>query len=59
MDEANASIDLKTDRLIQEMQEFKDSTVIAIAHRLNTIINYEKILVLEEGGVWEYYYPRT
>ena len=61
MDEATASIDLKTDKLIQEMinEEFKDATVITIAHRLNTIINYDKILVLDEGQVQEYDRPST
>ena len=59
MDEATASIDLKTDKLIQEMitKEFKDATVITIAHRLNTIINYDKILVLDKGRVQEYDSP--
>lgn len=53
MDEATASIDLKTDKLIQEMikTEFKDATVITIAHRLNTIIDYNKILVLDKGKI--------
>jgi len=40
MDEATASIDEKTDQIIQKMimKEFKETTVINIAHRLNTII---------------------
>ena len=51
LDEATASIDMKTDHLIQEMlgTEFKDTTVITIAHRLNTIIGYDKILYLNKG----------
>ena len=68
MDEATASIDEKTDELIQNMirNQFKDvlyffmqTTVITIAHRLNTIIYYDKILVLERGEVKEYDAPLT
>lgn len=59
MDEATASIDLKTDELIQTMirKEFTNTTVITIAHRLNTIIQYDKILVLNNGQVEEYDTP--
>eukprot|EP00178_Gracilaria_changii_P007506 TRINITY_DN23739_c0_g1_i1.p1 TRINITY_DN23739_c0_g1~~TRINITY_DN23739_c0_g1_i1.p1 ORF type:complete len:111 (-),score=14.15 TRINITY_DN23739_c0_g1_i1:12-344(-) len=59
MDEATASIDEKTDELIQKMirTEFKNTTVITIAHRLNTIIYYDKILVLERGEIKEYDTP--
>lgn len=51
MDEATANIDETTDLLIQEVikREFMDSTVVTIAHRLNTIIQYDKILVLGKG----------
>lgn len=49
MDEATASIDEHTDGMIQKMikTEFKYTTVITIAHRINTIIQYDKILVLD------------
>ena len=55
MDEATANVDFKTDRLIQEVirDKFKDSTVITIAHRLNTIMDYDKVLVLDGGRVVE------
>ena len=33
--------------------EFKDCTVITIAHRLNTIINYDKVIVLKDGNIFE------
>ena len=59
MDEATANVDFKTDRLIQEVirDKFKDSTVITIAHRLNTIMDYDKVLVLDGGRVVEFDKP--
>ena len=55
MDEATANIDTKTDGMIQNLihSEFGESTVLTIAHRLDTIINYDKIVVLEKGVVIE------
>jgi len=59
MDEATASIDELTDHLIQKMikTEFKDMTVITIAHRLNTIIQYDKVMVLDQGNIVEFDSP--
>ncbi|MCJ1476928.1 hypothetical protein MMC13_005597 [Lambiella insularis] len=58
MDEATASIDYATDAKIQDtLRELKGSTLITIAHRLNTIIDYDKILVLDKGEVIEYDAP--
>lgn len=58
MDEATASIDYATDAKIQEtLRELKDSTIITIAHRLQTIIDYDKVLVLDHGEVVEFDHP--
>jgi ABC-type multidrug transport system fused ATPase/permease subunit len=57
MDEATASIDYATDAKIQEtIREIKNTT-ITIAHRLQTIIDYDQVLVLDKGEVMEYGNP--
>jgi ATP-binding cassette subfamily C (CFTR/MRP) protein 1 len=60
MDEATASIDNETDSLIQEVVRsiFKKSTVLTIAHRLNTIIDSDRIMVLEAGKLGEMGSPK-
>merc|ERR1719300_2215281 len=59
LDEATAAVDLETDDLIQGTirKEFADSTVLTIAHRLNTIMDYDKIMVLDKGLLVEYDTP--
>lgn len=59
LDEATASIDYETDSMIQKTirEEFSASTILTIAHRLKTIIDYDKILVLDQGNVKEYDHP--
>jgi len=61
MDEATASIDYKTETLIQKSIEkvLKHSTVITIAHRIKTIINYDRILVLAYGELIEFDTPKN
>ena len=61
MDEATASIDNVTDALIQEMirSSFGNVTVLTIAHRLNTIIDNDRILVLSKGEAVEFDTPAS
>ncbi|KAF9490797.1 ABC protein [Pleurotus eryngii] len=61
LDEATASVDLETDSKIQEtiQSEFRSRTLLCIAHRLRTIISYDRILVLDGGSVAEFDTPSS
>ena len=56
LDEATANVDMETDQLIQSKlrENFKNSTVLIIAHRLNTIIDCDRVLVMNEGRCQEF-----
>ncbi|KAI6122204.1 ABC protein, partial [Pisolithus croceorrhizus] len=59
LDEATASVDLETDNKIQRTitTEFRDRTLLCIAHRLRTIISYDRVLVMDAGTVAEFDTP--
>ncbi|KAG7502088.1 Multidrug resistance-associated 4 [Solea senegalensis] len=59
IDEATANVDPRTDSLIQQTirDKFQECTVLTIAHRLNTIIDCDRILVLDAGRIQEYDKP--
>lgn len=61
LDEATANIDIVTEQKIYKLinEAFKESTVLTIAHRLNTVLNADKILVLDQGKRVEYDSPAT
>ena len=61
LDEATAAVDVATDALIQKTirEEFRSFTMLVIAHRINTIIDCDRILVLDAGQVLEFDTPEN
>ena len=59
LDEATSNVDVETDAKLQRtiQTEFASSTLLCIAHRLNTIVYYDRILVMDAGKVAEYDTP--
>ncbi|KAI7379507.1 ATP-binding cassette glutathione S-conjugate transporter, partial [Hortaea werneckii] len=60
LDEATAAVDVETDAMLQttlRSNMFKDRTIITIAHRINTILDSDRIVVLEQGEVKEFDTP--
>lgn len=66
LDEATSSVDFATDSKIQDTisSEFRHCTVLCIAHRLKTILNYDRVLVMDKGAIvekgdpWKLYHDR-
>ncbi|KAK6202985.1 P-loop containing nucleoside triphosphate hydrolase protein [Scheffersomyces amazonensis] len=61
LDEATAAVDVQTDKIIQETirSEFKNKTIITIAHRLDTVMDSDKIISLDHGEVKEFDSPQN
>jgi len=61
LDEATAAVDVETDALLQatlRSPTFSNRTIITIAHRINTILDSDRIVVLEAGEVKEFATPK-
>ncbi|CAK7214082.1 ATP-binding cassette glutathione S-conjugate transporter ycf1 [Sporothrix bragantina] len=61
LDEATAAVDVETDRMLQATLRsplFANRTIITVAHRINTILDSDRVVVLEKGGVAEFGTPQ-
>ena len=55
MDEVSSSVDHETERVMQEIirTEFKDYTVVAVSHRLDMIMDFDRVVVMDTGEIVE------
>jgi ABC-type multidrug transport system fused ATPase/permease subunit len=60
LDEITSSVDAKSDELMQGVlrEEFKNATILAVAHRLDTLMDFDRVIVLGEGEIREMGNPR-
>lgn len=61
LDEATAAIDVETDELVQRTirKEFKNCTILTIAHRINTVMDSDRVMVLDRGSLVEFETPQN
>ena len=61
LDEATANVDHQTDQLIQQTMKsaFSNATTITIAHRLDTVVESDRVMVLDDGIIAEFDSPET
>ncbi|TQV93036.1 ABC multidrug transporter [Cordyceps javanica] len=61
LDEVNASVDVETERIMQEVieREFRKYTVVAVSHRLDMIMDFDKVVVMDKGEIVENGHPAT
>ena len=61
LDEVSANVDVHTDRVMQKVirEEFAKCTIIAVAHRLNTIVDFDRVVVLQQGEIVEMGNPQV
>jgi ABC-type multidrug transport system fused ATPase/permease subunit len=61
LDEVSSSVDSATERVMEEVigNEFKDYTVISVTHRLDTIMDFDRVVVMDSGMVVEVGNPRV
>jgi ABC-type multidrug transport system fused ATPase/permease subunit len=60
LDEATSAVDMRTDALIQRSirEQFADSTLLVVAHRLSTVSDFDRVLVLSEGKAVQFAEPK-